>query len=268
LLELVRRILDETPLARLRLSSIEPQDVTQDLVELVVRNDRLARHFHIPLQSASDRILAKMHRWYRAAHYARKVELIRDLIPAAAIGADVIAGFPGETDADHRATVDFVASLPFSYLHVFSFSKRPGTAAEELCTAGLQAGTPLEVPPLVIKQRSRELRALGEKKKSAFRAAQVGSMLRVLTLGRQGHGPADCSPGLQTRGFSKHAADIPAAEEAGYNAQYSGAWTAAISDNYLQLRVPGHHPRNRFLDVRVGANHNEILSPACGLAAD
>ena len=214
LLDLLRRILDETPLARLRLSSIEPQDVTQDLIDFVAGTGRIARHFHIPLQSASDRILAAMHRWYRAAHYARKVELIRGSVPAAAIGADVIAGFPGETDADHRATMEFIESLPFSYLHVFSFSKRPGTTAEKL---------PGEVPPQVIKQRSRELRALGEKKKAAFRAAQTGSALRVLTLRDQGEDSA-------------------------------GPWTGALSDNYLQVRVPGHLSRNLFVDVRMEAD--------------
>jgi threonylcarbamoyladenosine tRNA methylthiotransferase MtaB len=214
LLDLVRRILDETPLARLRLSSIEPQDVTQDLVDFVAGTDRIARHFHIPLQSASDRILAAMHRWYRAAHYARKVELIRETIPAAAVGADVIAGFPGETEEDHRATMEFIEKLPFSYLHVFSFSKRPGTAAENLSC---------EVPPQVIKQRSKELRALAEKKKVVFRVSQVGSTLRVLTLREQGEDSA-------------------------------GTWTAALSDNYLQLRVPGHRPRNQFLEVSLAAD--------------
>ncbi len=224
LFDLLCRILDETPLARLRLSSIEPQDVTQDLVDLVAGTDRIARHFHIPLQSASDRILAAMHRWYRAAHYARKVELIRETIPAAAVGADVIAGFPGETDADHYTTMEFVEKLPFSYLHVFSFSKRPGTAAESL------AG---EVSPQVIKQRSRELRALAEERKSAFRAAQAGSTLRVLTLREQGEDSA-------------------------------GPWTAALSDNYLQLRVPGHHSRNLFVDVRVEADSAQLFESELG----
>ncbi len=219
LLDLIRRILEETPLPRLRLSSIEPQDVTQDLVDLFACENRIARHFHIPLQSASDRILAAMHRWYRAAHYARKMELIRERIPAAAIGADVIAGFSGEADADHRATMDFIARLPFSYLHVFSFSKRPGTAAEKLSG---------EVPPHVIKQRSRELRALGEEKRAAFRASQIGKMLRVLTLREQSE-------------------------------DSSGPWTAALSDNYLQLRVPGHHPRNRFLEVCLAADGGELV---------
>ena len=127
--DLLRRILDETPLERLRISSIEPLDVTQDLIALFASTPRIAQHFHMPLQSGSDRILAAMHRWYRAEHYARRVELIREHLPHAAIGADVIAGFPGETEDDHAATMAFIERLPFTYLHVFSFSKRPGTRA-------------------------------------------------------------------------------------------------------------------------------------------
>src|SRR5216684_3862135 len=101
--DLLRRILDETSVERLRISSIEPFDVTKDLVDLFAGTDRIAQHFHMPLQSASDRILAAMHRWYRAEHYARRVELIHERLPHAAIGADVIAGFPGETEDDHAA---------------------------------------------------------------------------------------------------------------------------------------------------------------------
>src|SRR5213594_2186809 len=105
--ELLRRILGETSVERLRISSIEPLDVTQDLVDLFASTDRIAQHFHMPLQSASNRILAAMHRWYRAEHYARRVELIHDRLPQAAIGADIITGFPGESEADHAATLAF-----------------------------------------------------------------------------------------------------------------------------------------------------------------
>src|SRR5215469_7721759 len=127
--DLLRRILDETPVERVRVSSIEPMDVTRDLVELFASTDRIAQHFHMPLQSGSDRILAAMHRWYRTEHYTRRVELIRERLPHAAIGADVIAGFPGETEEDHATTLAFIGSLPFTYLHVFSYSSRPGTKA-------------------------------------------------------------------------------------------------------------------------------------------
>src|SRR6266850_1705674 len=117
--DLLSRILDETSVERLRISSIEPLDVTQDLIELFVSTDRIAQHFHMPLQSGSDRILAAMHRWYRAEHYARRVELIHERLPHAAIGADVITGFPGESEEDHAATLAFIERLPFTYLHVF-----------------------------------------------------------------------------------------------------------------------------------------------------
>ena len=174
----VRRIVDETGIERLRLSSIEPQDVTEDFVELVASSDRIAPHFHIPLQSGCDRILRAMHRWYRAGHYAERVKLIRRRLPDAAIGADVIVGFPGEADADFQATFEFIESLPFTYLHVFSFSERPGTAAASLGDA---------VPAQSIRERARALRALGEQKAAAFRASQAGRNLRALTL-RSGGG--------------------------------------------------------------------------------
>ncbi len=175
LLDLIRRILDETQLERLRISSIEPLDVTQDLIDLFAQTDRLARHFHMPLQSASNPILAAMHRWYRAEHYARRLDLIHDRLPHAAIGADVIAGFPGETESDHAATLAFIDRHPFTYLHVFSYSPRPGT---KTVTA------PNQVPTPTVKRSARELRFLGEAKSAAFRQSQIGRTLRVLTLHR------------------------------------------------------------------------------------
>jgi threonylcarbamoyladenosine tRNA methylthiotransferase MtaB len=172
---LVRRILDETALDRLRFSSIEPQDVTEDFVALVACSPRIARHFHIPLQSGSDRILRAMHRWYRTAHFAERVHLIHRMLPDAAIGADVIVGFPGETDADFRGTHEFIERLPFTYLHVFSFSERPGTAAAALGDRS-SAQT--------IRERARALRDLSQRKAAEFRAAQAGRTWRALTLAR------------------------------------------------------------------------------------
>lgn len=174
---LVRRILHETTLEQLRFSSIEPQDVTEDFVALVVASPRIAPHFHVPLQSGSDRILRAMHRWYRAAHYAERIQLIRSAMPDAAIGADVIAGFPGETDEDFGATFDFIARLSFTYLHVFSYSARPGTKAANL-------GSP--VAAAVTRDRARALRALGQQKTAAFRELQAGRTMRALTLARGG----------------------------------------------------------------------------------
>ena len=202
LIELLRRILDETPVERLRISSIEPMDVSQELIALFASNERMAQHFHMPLQSGCDRVLAAMHRWYRAEHYARRVELIRERLPNAGIGADVIAGFPGETDAEHAETVGFIERMPFSYLHVFSFSQRPGTRA---------AALPNQVPAPVAKNRARELRALGVEKAKEFRRSQAGRVLRVLTLrsepDRAERTPALSSNYLQMRVRGKFAAN-------------------------------------------------------------
>ena len=211
LAELLRRILDETPIERLRVSSIEPTDIIEDLIALFAASERLARHFHMPLQSGSDRILAAMHRWYRAEYYARRAELVRERLPDAAIGADVIAGFPGETEEDHRATLALVERLPLTYLHVFSFSPRPGTPAAEM-QGHVSRG--------IIARRAQELRAVGEEKKTAFRVAQAGRTLRVLTLHRDGEDAA-------------------------------GPWTRALSGNYVDVRVAGRWPANQMLGVRI-----------------
>jgi threonylcarbamoyladenosine tRNA methylthiotransferase MtaB len=175
----VRRILDETSLEQLRFSSIEPQDVTKEFITLAASAVRIAPHFHVPLQSGADRILRAMHRWYRAAHYAERIQLIRRMLPGAAIGADVIVGFPGETEEDFRATHEFIERLPFTYLHVFSFSARPGTKAAALGAA---------VRSQTIRDRARTLRALGQQKAAGFRAALAGCSMRALTLARGGEG--------------------------------------------------------------------------------
>jgi len=219
--DLLRRILDETSVERLRVSSIEPLDVTQDLVDIFASSERIAQHFHMPLQSASDRILATMHRWYRAEHYARRVELIHDRLPHAAIGADVITGFPGESEDDHASTLAFIERLPFTYLHIFSFSKRPGTKAASLAN---------EVPSGVIKRRARELRALGEKQAAAFRQSQLGRTLRVLTLR-----PADSSEASQQD------------------------TTPALSSNYLKVRLSGNHAANTWFEVLISAETGTTL---------
>jgi threonylcarbamoyladenosine tRNA methylthiotransferase MtaB len=160
-------------LEQLRLSSIEPQDVTEELISLLAGSPRLAPHFHVPLQSGSDRILRAMYRWYRAGHYAERVKRIRQISPDAAIGADVIVGFPGETNEDFKATFELIEQLPFTYLHVFSFSARPGTEGAKLAET---------VQATVIRERARALRALARQKSSEFRGTQVGRVLRALTL--------------------------------------------------------------------------------------
>ena len=135
--ELVSAILLRTALPRLRLSSIEPMDWTPGLLALfrahaVTPGARLARHAHLPLQSGSDAILRAMHRRYRPWHYAEKLRLIRESMPDAAIGADVMVGFPGESDALFEESFAFIAAQPFTYLHLFPFSARPGTRAWQL----------------------------------------------------------------------------------------------------------------------------------------
>ncbi len=266
--DLLRRILDETSLQRLRISSIEPMDVTRDLIALFASTDRLARHFHMPLQSGSDKILAAMHRWYRAEHYARRIELIREQIPDAAIGADVIAGFPGESATDHQATLDFIERLPFTYLHVFSFSKRPGTAA---------ASRTDEVPPATIQARARQLRALSQTKSAAFHASQSGKVLQVLTL--RPNARPDTSPGAIPAPVGAHftftltkEGCVPATQPNNHDEENSPMqnrssilsnhattltnatpWTPALSSNYLQIRISGEFPPNQMLTVSTNA---------------
>jgi threonylcarbamoyladenosine tRNA methylthiotransferase MtaB len=253
--DLLRRILDETSISRLRISSIEPMDVTSDLIALFASTDRLARHFHMPLQSGADKILAAMHRWYRAEHYARRLELIREQIPDAAIGADVIAGFPGESDANHNATLNFIERLPFTYLHVFSFSKRPGTSA---------ASRTDEVPAAVIHARARQLRALSEAKSAAFYASQSGKELQVLTL-RHARPEISASARPSPVG-AQHAAPhlrnmsatstIPrAGTRDGVAPASVNPWTPAISSNYLHVRVSGVFPPNQMLTVSTTGSH-------------
>jgi threonylcarbamoyladenosine tRNA methylthiotransferase MtaB len=231
-IDLLRRTLDETSLERLRISSVEPQDVTQDLIDFFASTDRIAQHFHMPLQSASDPILAAMHRWYRIAHYERRLDLIRDRLPNAAIGADVIAGFPGETESDHAATLTFIDRHPFTYLHVFSYSPRPGTKA---------ASMPNQVPAQVIKRRARELRSLSESKSAAFLRSQLKRTLRVLTLNRR-ESPESNHPA------SAHADTSSATEN-----------TPALSSNYLRVQVPGIFPANQWQNVVITAEEGNYL---------
>ncbi len=173
LLDLLRRLLGETPVAKLRLSSVEPMDWSDDLLSLMASSDRICKHVHIPLQSASDRILRAMRRRYRVRHYAGRLETARRLMPWASIGADVMVGFPGETERDFAATRQFVTDMPFTYLHVFPYSTRPGTPAAE---------HPDQVPSAVKKERSRILRQLIASKNLAFRRSLLGRRFSAVTL--------------------------------------------------------------------------------------
>ena len=170
---LVCAILDHTPLEKLRISSVEPMDWSDDLIRLVAESPRIAKHAHVPLQSGSDRILRRMHRKYRPWHYCEKIEKIRAAMPTAAIGADVMVGFPGETDADFEETRRLIEDLPLTYLHVFTYSSRPGTPS---------ATMPNQVPVYVARERNRVLRELAAEKKQAFMRSFVGKTLQVITL--------------------------------------------------------------------------------------
>src|SRR3989475_5689572 len=127
--DLIRAILAETPLEKLRISSVEPMDWSDQLIALMAENTPIAKHAHVPLQSGSDAVLRRMHRRYRPWHYREKIEKIRAAMPTAAIGADVMVGFPGETESEFEETRCMIEELPFTYLHVFTFSARPGTPA-------------------------------------------------------------------------------------------------------------------------------------------
>ena len=170
---LLRRLLAETDVERLRLSSVEPMDFSDDLLGLMAESPRIARHVHAPLQSGSDTVLRRMHRKYRPRHYADRVTKARAWMPDAAIGADVMVGFPGETDAEFEDSRQFIASLPFTYLHVFTYSERPGTPAAESAA---------QVPMKVRKERNRVLRELAAAKNLAFRESMVGRTLPAVTL--------------------------------------------------------------------------------------
>jgi threonylcarbamoyladenosine tRNA methylthiotransferase MtaB len=172
---LVERLVREIPRVRFRLSSLEATEVDDRLAELFADPERLAPHLHAPLQSGSDRVLKRMGRhWYSAATYAAAVARIAARVRTFALGADVIAGFPGETQADHQATISCVESLPFTYLHVFPFSMRPGTAAERLGNS---------VPSAVAETRASELRAIGERCVAAHRDARTGEACDLVIIG-------------------------------------------------------------------------------------
>jgi threonylcarbamoyladenosine tRNA methylthiotransferase MtaB len=172
-LGIVERILSETSIARLRISSIEPMDVSPALIRLVATQPRMAQHFHVPLQSGCNRILRLMNRRYWTRQYAERLLAIHEQIPNAAMGADVMVGFPGETAQDHAASLRFIESLPYTYLHIFPFSARPGTPAS---TAAAQ------VNGRVARERSQEIRAVITAKRQAFLEEQVGRSLPALTL--------------------------------------------------------------------------------------
>jgi threonylcarbamoyladenosine tRNA methylthiotransferase MtaB len=173
---LVERLVREVPAARLRLASVEATEV-DDRLRALLRDGagRVCPYLHAPLQSGSDRVLKRMGRhWYSAERYAAAVERLAAGLPAFGLGADVIAGFPGETEEDHAATVALVERLPFTALHVFPYSVRPGTAAERLRG---------RVDPATVARRARELRAVGARKAAAYAARRAGGSADVVVVG-------------------------------------------------------------------------------------
>ena len=171
LIDLLYALENVEGLNRIRLSSVEPNLVTDEIIGLIASSRRFMPHFHMPMQSGSDKMLASMRRRYRRDHYAGRVKKILSMIPGAGIGADVIVGYPGETDEEFRETFDFIHSLPVSYLHVFTYSERDNTKAAEMGNI---------VPYSVRKQRNRVLRNLSLKKSHDFFSTRLGLVSPVL----------------------------------------------------------------------------------------
>lgn len=184
---LVKLLLANSPLHRLRLGSIEPTEISAELIELLATSPTLCPHLHIPLQAGADAVLARMNRHYDTAFFRTLIENVALSIPGIAIGLDLIAGFPGESDAEFAHTLALLESLPVTHLHVFPFSKRTGTPA---------ATMPEQVAPAVIKERAAQLRALGHAKLDAFTRSFIGRDLEVVVEGG--------GKGGILRGISRH----------------------------------------------------------------
>jgi threonylcarbamoyladenosine tRNA methylthiotransferase MtaB len=168
---LLNRIDDLNLIPRVRLSSIEPLELTDDIIKRVAESNILCHHFHIPLQSGDDHTLQRMGRPYTADDFRQRVTKIHNRLPDAAIGVDTIIGFPGETDTAFENTYTLIEELPIAYLHVFPFSPRPGTPA---------AGYPNKVSPHVVKHRCERMRTLGNSKRNEFYNQFIGQQLEIL----------------------------------------------------------------------------------------
>src|SRR6266576_576202 len=175
---LLEALIESVPTVRFRLGSVEATEVDDTLARLLIEAPRnLAAHLHAPLQSGANRVLKRMGRhWYTAESYRARIEWLAERLPVFGLGADVIAGFPGETDADHQASLTLLHALPFTYLHVFPFSVRPDAPAARL---------PGQLPPEVIRERARELRELGEAKAAAHRRCRIGQAADGVVTGHR-----------------------------------------------------------------------------------
>jgi len=174
LVDLLRQMLQRDHPARYRLSSLEPTEISTELLALMAASPAVAPHFHIPLQSGDNRVLKKMNRCYTAEDFAEVVERCAAALPAAAIGVDVLAGFPGEDEAAFQNTMALLERLPITYLHAFPYSRRPGTVA---------AAMPDQLPRQVKQERVARLRELDHKKRAAFYEKNLGQVRRVLAEG-------------------------------------------------------------------------------------
>jgi threonylcarbamoyladenosine tRNA methylthiotransferase MtaB len=182
-------------------------DCTDEIVRVVASSPRLAHHFHLPLQNGSDDVLAMMQRPYTVSYYCRLVESITALMPHAAVGSDIIVGFPGETPFHFDETLAALQRIPLTYLHVFPYSDRPGTAASRRRP---------KVDGAEIRDRARQVRDVGERMTRRFRLSQVGRVMRALSV---------------------------------------DDGQAAVTDNYLKLRLDVKRARNQWVDVRVDSEH-------------
>jgi threonylcarbamoyladenosine tRNA methylthiotransferase MtaB len=171
LADLLERVAERSLVSRIRLSSIDPPEITPQLIRLLRDSGPLCPHLHIPIQAGHDDVLRRMRRKYAAGFVRDLCAAIREQLPDAAIGTDVIAGFPGETEAQFAEGMQFLATLPLTYFHVFPYSRRAGTAAAKF---------PGHLAPQIIKQRARQLRALGQEKRSQFARSFLGREMRVL----------------------------------------------------------------------------------------
>lgn len=200
LLQLLQQIVAETGVQRLRLGSLEPTEISPELLDWVAQSEIICPHFHIPLQAGDDAVLKRMNRHYSAAQFSALVDQIHRRLPQAAIGLDVIAGFPGETEAQFANTLALIEGMPISHLHVFPFSRRPGTPAATMSG---------QIAAEVIKARAGALRALGEVKQQAFARRFVGQILEVVV---EGQGKDGMSRGLSRNYLPVRFAAVEATE--------------------------------------------------------
>jgi len=176
LIELIDRLSLATPQTLYRISSLEPTEITTELLQLMDERDNIQPHLHIPLQSGCDTILQKMNRHYTTEQFRQTVLMCREMLPDCGIGIDILAGFPGETEAQFQEALHFLETLPFSYLHVFPYSPRPGTKAASFSN---------QVPGEIRRERARQLRALSMKKQQDFNRSQIGRTLSLLVEGKR-----------------------------------------------------------------------------------